>query len=75
MEDCLKSRRKVNHSPHAIGEERVNDYNPLLVYLWKADMDLQYVGDASLSLTYVTRFAKRGLIHAQFQHTLFIAIC
>ena len=23
----------------------------------------------------VTRFAKRGLIHAQFQDTLFIAIC
>ena len=25
--------------------------------------------------TYVTRFAKRGLIHSQFQDTLFIAIC
>ena len=24
---------------------------------------------------YVTRFSKRGLIHAQFQDTLFIAIC
>ena len=30
VEDCLKSRRKVYHLPRAIGEERVNDYNPLL---------------------------------------------
>ena len=27
------------------------------------------------NIIYVTRFAKRGLIHAQFQDTLFIAIC
>ena len=27
------------------------------------------------SLINLTRFAKRGLIHAQFQDTLFIAIC
>ena len=50
MEDCLKSRCKVYHLPSAIGEERVNDYNPLLLHLWKANMDLQYVGDVSLAL-------------------------
>ena len=37
VEDCLKSKRKVYHLPRAIGEERVNDYNPLLLYLWKAN--------------------------------------
>ena len=25
--------------------------------------------------TYVTRFAKKGLVHAQFQDTVFITIC
>ena len=61
MEDCLKSKRKVYHLPRAIGEERVNDYNPLLLYLWKANMDLQYVGDASLALAhYVTAYITKA---------------
>jgi len=37
VDDSLKSRNKIYHLPHAIGEERVNDYNPLLLYLWKAN--------------------------------------
>ena len=61
VEDCLKSRRKVYHLPRAIGEERVNYYNPLLLYLWKANMDLQYVGDASLALAhYVTGYITKA---------------
>ena len=61
VEDCLKSRRKIYHLPRAIGEERVNDYNPLLLYLWKANMDLQYVGDASLALAhYVTGYITKA---------------
>ena len=61
VEDCLKSKRKVYHLPRAIGEERVNDYNPLLLYLWKANMDLQYVGDASLALAhYVTAYITKA---------------
>ena len=43
--------------PCAIGEGRINDNNPLLLYLWKANIDLQYVGDASLALAhYVTAY-------------------
>ena len=41
------------------GEERVNDYNPLLLYLWKAYMDLQYVEDASLA-HYVTGYINKS---------------
>ena len=61
VEDCLKCRRKIYHLPRAIGEERINDYNPLLLYLWKANIDLQYVGDASLALAhYVTAYITKA---------------
>ena len=61
VEDYLKSKHKVYHLPRAIGEERVNDYNLLLLYLWKANMDLQYVGDASLALAhYVTGYITKA---------------
>ena len=44
-----------------IGEERVNDYNPLLLYLWKANIDVQYVADASLALAhYVTGYITKA---------------
>ena len=61
VEDCLKSRRKIYHLPRAIGEERINDYNPLLLYLWKANIDLQFVGDARLALAhYVTAYITKA---------------
>ena len=57
VEDSLKSRNKVYHLQQAAGEERVNDYNPLLLYLWKANLDIQYVTDSSLALAhYVTAY-------------------
>ena len=55
VEDSLKSRSKVYHLQRGVGEERVNDYNPLLLYLWKANLDIQYVDDSSLALAhYIT---------------------
>ena len=41
VEDCLKSRKKIYQLPRAEAEMRVNDYNPLLLLLWKANMDVQ----------------------------------
>ena len=35
VEDCLKSRKKIYHLPQAERETKVNDYNPLLLLLWK----------------------------------------
>ena len=41
----------------------MNNYNPLLLYLWKENLDLQYVADSSLALAhyvaaYVTKAEK-----------------
>ena len=48
-------------------EVRVNDYNPLLLKLWRANMDLQYIAEKCLSLTeYVTGYVtKAENSHAQ----------
>ena len=61
VEDSLKSRSKVYHLQRSLGEERVNDYNPLLLYLWKANLDIQYVADSSLALAhYVTAYVTKA---------------
>ena len=61
VEDSLKSRKKVYHLQRNIREERVNDYNPLLLYLWKSNIDVQYVADASLALAhYVTGYITKA---------------
>ena len=61
VEDSLKSRSKVYHLQRGVGEERVNDYNPLLLYLWKANLDIQYVADSSLALAhYVTAYVTKA---------------
>ena len=50
VEDSLKSRNKVYQLQRSVGKEGVNDYNPLLLYLW--NLDLQYVADSNLALAY-----------------------
>ena len=52
VEDSLKSRKKVYNLPRTEKEERVNDYNPLLLLLWKANMDLQFTAEASLAIAH-----------------------
>ena len=61
VEDSLKSRSKVYHLQQGLGEERVNDYNPLPLYLWKANLDIQYVADSTLALAhYVTAYVTKA---------------
>ena len=65
VEDSLKSRKKVYNLPRT-EEERVNDYNPLLLLLWKANMDLQFTAEASLAIAdyasgYVTKAEKSNI--------------
>ena len=44
-----------------VGEESINNYNPLLLYLWKANLDIQYVADSSLALAhYVTAYVTKA---------------
>ena len=66
MDDALKSRRKIYQLPRTELEVRVNDYNPLLLMLWKANVDVQYVAESSLALAhyvsgYVTKAEKSNL--------------
>ena len=53
IEECLKSRnKKIYLLLRADHEVRVNDYNPLLLLLWKANMDIQFTAEALLALAH-----------------------
>lgn len=52
VDDSLKSRKKIYLLPCLEKETRVNDYNPLLLLLWRANMDIQFFAEKSLSLAY-----------------------
>ena len=42
-------------------EIRINNYNPLLLMLWKANIDLQYIGESSLDIArYVTGYVTKA---------------
>ena len=42
-------------------EVRVNDYNPLLLMLWQANIDIQYVAESSLALAhYVSGYVTKA---------------
>ena len=63
VEDSLKSRKKLYNLPRTEKEERVNDYSPLLLLLWKANMDLLFTAEALLAIAhyvsgYVTKAEK-----------------
>ena len=71
VEDCLKSRTKIYSLPRADSEIRVNDYSPLLLMLWQANMDIQFIAESSLALAhYVTAYvtkAERSNMHEFWQ--------
>ena len=59
--DSLKSCSKIYYLKRGENEVRVNDYNPLLLMLWRANMDLQYMSETSLALTeYVSRYVTKA---------------
>eukprot|EP00731_Ephydatia_muelleri_P005830 Em0003g78a len=61
VEECLKSRKKIYLLPRAAQECRVNDYNPLLLLLWQANMDIQFTAESSLTLAhYVTGYVTKA---------------
>ena len=66
VSDSLKSRNKIYQLARAESEIRVNDYNPLLLMLWKANIDIQFVAESSLALAhyvsgYVTKAEKSSM--------------
>ena len=61
VEERLKQRRKIYEIPCSESEVRVNDYNPLLLMLWKANIDIQFVAENSLALAqYVTGYVTKA---------------
>ena len=69
VSDSLKTRNRIYQL--ARSESRVNDYNPLLLMLWKANIDIQFVAESSLALAhyvsgYVTK-AERSSMQETWQ--------
>ena len=48
MEECVKgSQRQVYKLPQSPEEIRINNYNPLLLMFWKANMDMQFIEEST----------------------------
>ena len=42
-------------------EKNINDYNPILLKMWKGNMDCQFIGeDSQCLLEYITKYATKG---------------
>ncbi len=61
VNECLKSRKKMYGLSRSDLEVRVNDYNLLILLLTKANMDIQFIAESSLSLAhYVTVYVTKA---------------
>ena len=61
VQDSLKSRNRIYQLRRTESEVRVNDYNPLLLMLWKANIDVQFVAESSLALAhYVSGYVMKA---------------
>ena len=61
VQDSLKSRNRIYQLRRTELEVRVNDYNPLLLMLWKANIDVQFVAESSLALAqYVSGYVTKA---------------
>ena len=61
VQESLKSRNRIYQLVRTGAEVRVNDYNPLLLMLWKANIDIQFVAEASLALAhYVSGYVTKA---------------
>ena len=66
VSESLKSRNRIYELARTESEIRVNDYNPLLLMLWKANIDVLFVSESSLALAhyvsgYVTKAEKSSM--------------
>ena len=61
VEEKLKKRQRIYELARSESEVRVNDYNPVLLLLWQANMDIQFVAESSLALShYVTGYITKA---------------
>ena len=53
--------RFVYKLPRSPEEIRINNYNPLLLMLWKANMDIQFIAESTLAIAqYVTGYVTKA---------------
>ena len=62
MNECLKScQRQINKLPRLPAEIRIYNYNPLLLMLWRVNMDIQFIGESTLAIAqYVTGYVTKA---------------
>ena len=62
VEKCMKrAHRKLYSLPQSPEEIRINNYNPLLLMLWKANIDMQYISEFSLAIArYITGYVTKA---------------
>ena len=61
VQESLKSRNRIYNLARTEDKIRVNDYNPLLLMLWKAKIDIQFIAEASLALAhYVSGYVTKA---------------
>ena len=61
MEDSLKTKRKLYHLKRNEDEVKINNYNPLLLKVWKANMDIQYIAESTMALAhYVSGYVTKA---------------
>jgi hypothetical protein len=52
---------KIYNLKRSVAEMYINDYNPVLLLIWKGNMDLQYIHDKSLILNrYITSYVTKS---------------
>ena len=52
MEDSLITKGKLYHLKRTEDEVKINDYNPRLLKVWKANMDIQYIAESTMALVH-----------------------
>ena len=61
LEDSLKTKGKLYHLKRTEDEVKINDYNPLLLKVWKANMDIQYFAESTMALAhYVSGYVTKA---------------
>ena len=66
VKESMKAKKKIYHVKRDEEEVRINDYNLLILLLWKANVDIQFVSESSLAPAdyvsgYVTKAEKSHL--------------
>uniref|UniRef100_A0A914VPN6 ATP-dependent DNA helicase n=1 Tax=Plectus sambesii TaxID=2011161 RepID=A0A914VPN6_9BILA len=65
LKHALKRRHgrieKLYHLERSPKEMMVNDYNPLLLYLWRANIDVQFIGETTMVINrYITKYTTKS---------------